>query len=98
MIRRPPRSTRVRSSAASDVYKRQADAVVLAALVFGMDIHGLRRTMLARERNRQLDLVEVHFLGAEMLVGVVDALRPPRRAERDARTVGERDRALVAVQ
>src|SRR5665811_479210 len=25
MIRRPPRSTRVRSSAASDVYKRQAD-------------------------------------------------------------------------
>src|SRR5665811_2200486 len=36
MIRRPPRSTRVRSSAASDVYKRQrfdiaADARVLAA-------------------------------------------------------------------
>src|SRR5665811_2105236 len=28
MIRRPPRSTRVRSSAASDVYKRQAVAVV----------------------------------------------------------------------
>src|SRR5665811_2179969 len=27
MIRRPPRSTRVRSSAASDVYKRQAVAV-----------------------------------------------------------------------
>src|SRR5665811_2641265 len=26
MIRRPPRSTRVRSSAASDVYKRQAPA------------------------------------------------------------------------
>src|SRR5665811_1124282 len=26
MIRRPPRSTRVRSSAASDVYKRQIDA------------------------------------------------------------------------
>ena len=25
MIRRPPRSTRVRSSAASDVYKRQVD-------------------------------------------------------------------------
>ena len=27
MIRRPPRSTRVRSSAASDVYKRQEDAI-----------------------------------------------------------------------
>ncbi|WP_460379547.1 hypothetical protein, partial [Staphylococcus aureus] len=26
MIRRPPRSTRVRSSAASDVYKRQANS------------------------------------------------------------------------
>ena len=29
MIRRPPRSTRVRSSAASDVYKRQADITSL---------------------------------------------------------------------
>src|SRR5665811_2131067 len=29
MIRRPPRSTRVRSSAASDVYKRQAEAAVV---------------------------------------------------------------------
>ncbi|WP_460379511.1 hypothetical protein, partial [Staphylococcus aureus] len=28
MIRRPPRSTRVRSSAASDVYKRQAHACI----------------------------------------------------------------------
>src|SRR5665811_1702323 len=30
MIRRPPRSTRVRSSAASDVYKRQVHARTLA--------------------------------------------------------------------
>ncbi|WP_460379553.1 hypothetical protein, partial [Staphylococcus aureus] len=30
MIRRPPRSTRVRSSAASDVYKRQALELALA--------------------------------------------------------------------
>src|SRR5665811_1053708 len=30
MIRRPPRSTRVRSSAASDVYKRQTFDVVLS--------------------------------------------------------------------
>src|SRR5665811_2596777 len=30
MIRRPPRSTRVRSSAASDVYKRQIHGCVLA--------------------------------------------------------------------
>src|SRR5665811_2463178 len=31
MIRRPPRSTRVRSSAASDVYKRQVKIVILGA-------------------------------------------------------------------
>src|SRR5665811_1736047 len=31
MIRRPPRSTRVRSSAASDVYKRQADGLAGAS-------------------------------------------------------------------
>src|SRR5665811_2167798 len=29
MIRRPPRSTRVRSSAASDVYKRQVEGISL---------------------------------------------------------------------
>src|SRR5665811_346144 len=33
MIRRPPRSTRVRSSAASDVYKRQAEQGVEVAIV-----------------------------------------------------------------
>src|SRR5665811_2073366 len=32
MIRRPPRSTRVRSSAASDVYKRQATGYRLAGV------------------------------------------------------------------
>src|SRR5665811_963712 len=36
MIRRPPRSTRVRSSAASDVYKRQ-DTEVLVALLDLLD-------------------------------------------------------------
>src|SRR5665811_972948 len=38
MIRRPPRSTRVRSSAASDVYKRQIQA--LAMLRAGLDLDG----------------------------------------------------------
>src|SRR5665811_867080 len=33
MIRRPPRSTRVRSSAASDVYKRQVEVAAAAGLV-----------------------------------------------------------------
>src|SRR5665254_29070 len=39
MIRRPPRSTRVRSSAASDVYKRQGVlALVIAEQVVGYQI------------------------------------------------------------
>ena len=36
MIRRPPRSTLDRSSAASDVYKRQAVAIILGAAVGGV--------------------------------------------------------------
>src|SRR5665811_1831949 len=43
MIRRPPRSTRVRSSAASDVYKRQTlgGAFLMAFLFFGFLPHWL---------------------------------------------------------
>src|SRR5665811_1788884 len=49
MIRRPPRSTRVRSSAASDVYKRQLflyGIVVGAIALFGLGLllAGARRT------------------------------------------------------
>src|SRR5665811_1856821 len=40
MRRRPPRSTRVRSSAASDVYKRQVHA---RSLVFDGHIHAVDR-------------------------------------------------------
>ena len=35
MIRRPPRSTKSRSSAASDVYKRQGMGTVVAAVLVG---------------------------------------------------------------
>src|SRR5665811_92114 len=42
MIRRPPRSTRVRSSAASDVYKRQGDTYTdLGAIVHDNQGHDL---------------------------------------------------------
>src|SRR5450756_3162750 len=37
MIRRPPRSTQSRSSAASDVYKRQVDAAHASARPTGLD-------------------------------------------------------------
>src|SRR5665811_1579918 len=38
MIRRPPRSTRVRSSAASDVYKRQIGDVRGVGLMIGVEL------------------------------------------------------------
>ena len=47
MIRRPPRSTLDRSSAASDVYKRQAQIQVQT---------GLHKTALRRERSGQLNI------------------------------------------
>src|SRR5665811_547988 len=40
MIRRPPRSTRVRSSAASDVYKRQVTALPVDIKERGADTPG----------------------------------------------------------
>src|SRR5665811_189578 len=52
MIRRPPRSTRVRSSAASDVYKRQAQMTgrvghVLPAALLIWAVETYRRPMIA---------------------------------------------------
>src|SRR5665811_381560 len=38
MIRRPPRSTRVRSSAASDVYKRQVMVVIVGIMALGLNL------------------------------------------------------------
>src|SRR5660397_24002 len=38
MIRRPPRSTPLYSSAASDVYKRQSDALAIAAFAGVADV------------------------------------------------------------
>ena len=48
MIRRPPRSTLDRSSAASDVYKRQAQAQKIATVVlqFGEKNPGMARVMV----------------------------------------------------
>src|SRR5665811_2627870 len=67
MIRRPPRSTRVRSSAASDVYKRQVfvwiyllvgeDAMSSDALFqLGMDLdHGSSTAQTEEKHSRCLD-------------------------------------------
>src|SRR5680860_1435888 len=48
MIRRPPRSTQSRSSAASDVYKRQETVVVLAERLVGADSCSHHRLRSAR--------------------------------------------------
>src|SRR5450756_1623629 len=50
MIRRPPRSTQSRSSAASDVYKRQ-----VFALTQDVDGNDLTRAIHAEWANRELD-------------------------------------------
>src|SRR5450756_868840 len=69
MIRRPPRSTQSRSSAASDVYKRQLGVLRRQAAAGGhvddqLDLVGVRREggRLAVDRH-QRDVVEVHVMG-----------------------------------
>src|SRR5680860_215602 len=56
MIRRPPRSTQSRSSAASDVYKRQADLGLAAEAGLAVDLHPAgaadRRPAGAADRER----------------------------------------------
>src|SRR5665811_2508721 len=55
MIRRPPRSTRVRSSAASDVYKRQGKRLVITGVLTDGSIawHAAR---LAQEQGAEIVL------------------------------------------
>ena len=62
MIRRPPRSTLDRSSAASDVYKRQVVALDLAAAGRGVD-HGAMQGARPRNDGRRgdLDLSLIHI-------------------------------------
>src|SRR5680860_1529784 len=56
MIRRPPRSTQSRSSAASDVYKRQVLILAVRMCTTGNDTAGTRKnrtetTTMAKSRN-----------------------------------------------
>src|SRR5450756_1582818 len=52
MLRRPPRSTQSRSSAASDVYKRQPSATEIQALVAGSPLANPRRTTSGVDSSR----------------------------------------------
>src|SRR5665811_2577362 len=71
MIRRPPRSTRVRSSAASDVYKRQVSGESGAGLVKVLMTckHDVKRVtidprLLADDKDMLEDLVAAAFNAA----------------------------------
>src|SRR5450756_722424 len=66
MIRRPPRSTQSRSSAASDVYKRQVLASTDAAAVFSV----LRRVPLPRRLSGLLE-AESGFNDAPVVILVL---------------------------
>src|SRR5680860_543793 len=60
MMRRPPRSTQSRSSAASDVYKRQSlfDPALRAAVIQGMaDPQDARLASLTPQERKVLDLI-----------------------------------------
>src|SRR5678815_5261751 len=63
MIRRPPRSTLDRSSAASDVYKRQAQLPYIAAIYALRDffrVYDLHAHRWQRPRLAELDLAGQH--------------------------------------
>ena len=67
MIRRPPRSTRVRSSAASDVYKRQV-SLLGRRVVYGLEWVTVRLPVLYRGGERVRTRVEEELLREEGLV------------------------------
>src|SRR5450756_2127288 len=82
MIRRPPRSTQSRSSAASDVYKRQRHRVLL---VFGALCQ--HKTLAGQEHGRTIPLSDIDALpGAAGFkfsehALVFDLNQPPPRIE-----------------
>src|SRR5450756_2812324 len=64
MIRRPPRSTQSRSSAASDVYKRQGEADLIAVLRRAQAEYGHLPEPVVREIARLTGIVESRVFSA----------------------------------
>src|SRR5450756_2645785 len=87
MIRRPPRSTQSRSSAASDVYKRAAkglewDAVFLAGLSDGLMPISLAETDEAVAEERRLLYVGITRARVHLDLSFGRARNPGGRASR----------------
>src|SRR5659263_369713 len=87
MIRRPPRSTQSRSSAASDVYKRQEGlhAMLSVPLIWhGMVVGVLNVQAIKRRRFRPREIAFLQTIAA-LLAGIVEKGR--LTAEVEARLV-----------
>ena len=72
MIRRPPRSTRVRSSAASDVYKRQHLEMLIFGLVLSIALMALTANFIAKLLEKHnwlgyLGLAIIAYVAVQML-------------------------------
>ena len=86
MIRRPPRSTRVRSSAASDVYKRQSlDFRVVSEALFVYD-DAERTTASLKEKNVKVGSTSKtrYRVGGYFSAAQADAFGAFRRVARGA--------------
>src|SRR5665811_879362 len=79
MIRRPPRSTRVRSSAASDVYKRQGfERVESADMLKGGTAEKnaeILKSIISGEQGVRRDIVLLNAGAALYAVGVADSIK-----------------------
>src|SRR5665811_2579935 len=100
MIRRPPRSTRVRSSAASDVYKRQVRSYLVAPLIAkGAVVGTLELTETRRERvfsGDEIGLVEAVCRVAGLAMDNALLIGDLERRNREAELLNEIARRTTA--
>src|SRR5450756_1332661 len=99
MIRRPPRSTQSRSSAASDVYKRQLFNYLYARHVGGTFILRLEDTDVVRSSAEfEADILEhLHWLGLEWDEGPAAGGLPERGAFGPYRQMARRELYLSLI-